>query len=170
MQSVKTLRKELGLSQKDFASLIGCNTGQLAMAEANMRRLPANSHSALTILQTKAEKSPAAKAKKAAPIQNKAISTMLEKAVKSTKIKLGRQQLKGEALENKITAAENMIAFADLALQQKEQPELTQMQLTVLQRQAGEKLIRYQLEHINCQLQIASLEAIIARARALKNI
>ena len=119
MQALKTLRKQIGLSQKDFANLIGCSTGQLAMAETNMRRLSAESYSALLMIQTNAEKSTAVKAKKAVSTTNIAISNMLNKVIKSTKIKLGRQQIKEEAFKNKITAAENLQAFAAFALQQK---------------------------------------------------
>ena len=169
MQVLKTLRKQIGLSQKDFAPLIGCSTGQLAMAESNMRRLSSESYPALLMIQTNAEKSTAIKAKKAASAPNKAISNMLNKVIKSTKIKLGLQQFKEEAFKSKITAAENLVAFTALALQQKELAELTQMQLTVLHRQAGEKLSRCQLALLNCQLQIAGLEAIITAATSFKN-
>ena len=168
MQSLKLLRKELGLSQKDFANLIGCNTGQLAMAETNMRRLSAESYQALLMIQTNAQKSSAAKAKKSVSTPNIAISNMLNKVIKSTKIKLGRQQIKEEAFKNKITAAENLLAFTALALQQKGLAELTKMQLTVLHRQAGEKLSRSQLALLNCKLQIAGLQAIITAANSFK--
>jgi transcriptional regulator with XRE-family HTH domain len=151
MQALITLRKQLGLSQKKFADLIGCSIGQIAMAETNMRQLSASSNSAFSIMKTTAEKSTAVKLKKAVPAQNNAISNLLKKTVKSTTIKLSRQQFKEEEIKSKITAAENLLAFTALALQQKELAELTQMQLTDLQRQAGEKLIRYQLEHINYQ-------------------
>ena len=169
MQTLKTLRKELGLSQKDFANLIGCNTGQLAMAETNMRRLSADSYSAFSTIKTNAEKSTGVKLKKAVPTQNNAISNLLKKAVKSNTIKLSRQQFKEEAFKSKITAAENLLAFTALALQQKELAELTKMQLTVLKRQAGEKLSRCQLALLNCQLQIAGLQAIITAATSFKN-
>ena len=169
MQALKTLRKQIGLSQKDFANLIGCSTGQLAMAETNMRRLSAESYSALLMLQTNAEKSTAVKAKKAVSTPNKAISNMLNKAVKSTKIKLSREQIKEEAFKNKITAAENLLAFTALALQQKGLAELTKMQLTVLHRQAGEKLSRSQLALLDCKLHIVGLQATITAATSFKN-
>ena len=75
------------------------------MAETNMRRLSAKNYQALLMIQTNAEKSTAVKAKKAVSTPNIAISNMLNKVIKSTKIKLGRQQIKEEAFKNKITAA-----------------------------------------------------------------
>ena len=170
MQSLKILRNQLGLSHADFANLIGCSAAQLAMAESNGRQLSPENYSAFSILQTHTETSVNASNKKAAPIQNITISNLLDKAVKNNKIKLSRQQLKQEDLNNKKTAAENLLAYTATALQVNGQPELTQMHLTVLQRQAGEKINRYHQDIINCQLQIAGLAAIIATAIALKNI
>lgn len=170
MQALKELRKQLGLSHVDFANLIGCKAAQLAMAESKGRQLSAKNYLELSILQTHTEKIVEAKNKQAAPIQNITISNMLEKSIKTTKIKLVRQQIKQEDLKSKKTAAENLLAYTAIALQVNDLAELTQMHLTVLQRQASEKINRYHQNILNCELQIAGLEAIISTALLLKNI
>ncbi len=168
MEQLKNLRQQLGVSQKDFAALMGCSTGQLAMAEAGLRKLPPAAHTNM-LLQPAPTKASAAKSVAPAQSTHKAALAALKKMGRAANTKLVGQQLLAESLEKAITAADSMQAFAALYQQQKILPELTRMQLEVLRRKAGEKKARYQLRLLKCQLQVAGLEAMIAKAATLQS-
>jgi len=168
MKYLKIFRQQLGVSQKDFAALMGCSPGQLAMAESGLRKLPLSAHASILLEHTPATTSAAISAAPP-PSTNEAALPALKKMQRAANYKLVRQQLLAENLDKKIAAANNMLAFAAVYQQQKALPDLISMQLEVLRRKAGQKKARYELRLLKCQLCIAGLEAMIVKADNLQS-
>jgi hypothetical protein len=63
-----------------------------------------------------------------------------------------------------------MITVTQALATVKNQEETTRLQQQVMQRQAAEKLVRYQQQWVGYQIAMAGLQASIDKAIALKNI
>jgi transcriptional regulator with XRE-family HTH domain len=169
MNDLKNIRKKLGFSQHEFAGLIGCKKGQLAMVETSKRKLSGISQPVMEILQN-SPSAPIASLVKSQNKLRKSENGFLVKAIKIRNVKLGKLELLAERLENKMANANTMIAVTTAHLKLKGQPELQQMQLTVFQRQAGERRDRFQQQWLGCQVEMAGLQAAIDKAMDMKNI
>ena len=166
---MKNCRKKLGFSQQEFADLIGCKKGHYAMAESGKRILPAINQNVLTILENIDPVHNETMAKSLTD-SNKTSIAILNKTIKQQQLKLGKLLLLTENIENKMQIAKTMITVTQALLTVKNQDETTRMQQQVMQRQAAEKLVRYQQQWIGCQITIAGLQASIDKAIELKTV
>lgn len=166
---MKNCRKKLGFSQQEFADLIGCKKGHYAMAESGKRILPAINQNVLTILENIDPVHNETMAK-SLTASNKTSIAILNKTIKQQQLKLGKLLLLTENIENKMQIAKTMITVTQALLTVKNQDETTRMQQQVMQRQAAEKLVRYQQQWISYQIAIAGLQASIDKAIELKTV
>jgi DNA-binding transcriptional regulator YiaG len=169
MEQLKNLRKQLGLSQADFADLLGCKEATFAMAESGLRHLPAASLQVASLLLA----TPQHKVQLQVQTKVKDWFTDLElkwlsKAIFIRKIKLQKVELQIEALDIKIQQASNLMQFA-ANLQSSGQPlnELTALKLEVLRRKALEKHSHYRQKWLALQLNMTGLQAEIEKAATL---
>lgn len=166
---MKNCRKKLGFSQQEFADLIGCNKGHFAMAESGKRMLPAINQEVVTILEN-IEPLKTTSLAKSLPVPNKTTITILNRTIKQQQLKLGKILLLKENIENKMQIANTMITVTQALATVKNQEETTRLQQQVMQRQAAEKLVRYQQQWISYQIAMAGLQASIDKAMELKSM
>jgi transcriptional regulator with XRE-family HTH domain len=167
MHHLKETRLQWGISQSDFADLLGCTRSQLAMAETGKRHL--NTAASLMIHRMESTKPnayypyPAA----AAATDERHLKA-LEHDFQGRYIKLYRLERLAEKLAAKMQQCLNLAAMA-AALMQTE-PVLAgipRMRLQVLERQAKSNLSRWQKQWLLCQVDIAGQQAAMAKAKAL---
>jgi transcriptional regulator with XRE-family HTH domain len=169
MKHYKDLRKKLGFSQQEFADLNGFKKGHLAMSESGKRTLPTINQKVLAVLENTDPLNTTTLAK-SLPSLKKTTIAILNKTIKQHQVKLGKLQLLAENIENKIQTANTMITVTQALASVKNQDETTRLQQQVMQRQAAEKLVRYQQQWVGYQIAMAGLQASIDKAMALKNI
>ena len=134
-----------------------------------MRTLPAINQKVLTILENFDPLNTYIMAK-SLPAFNKSNIAILNINIKEQQVKKGKLLLLTENIENKMQIAKTMITVTQALATVKNQDETTRMQRQVMQRQAAEKLVRYQQQWIGCQITIAGLQASIDKAIELKTV
>ena len=139
------------------------------MAESGKRTLPDINQNVLTILENIDPLNTNTMAK-SLPASNKATIAILNRNINEQQVKKGKLLLLTENIENKMQIAKTMITVTQALETVKNQDETTIMQQQVMQRQAAEKLVRYQPQWIGCQITIAGLQASIDKAIELKTV
>ncbi|MES2776803.1 MAG: helix-turn-helix transcriptional regulator [Bacteroidota bacterium] len=165
MEYFKEMRIELGLSQNEFADLIGCNEGQLAMAESGRRNLPRAAANFVRLLTHEPANPSSGQADN---VYTQAELKAMEMDLRKRTLQISKLEERSDALEIKTRHAGNMIAKS-AAIQNSgvQMDETTQLTLVVLQRKAIEKQSRYRKQWFACLAEIAGLQAANEKAGQL---
>jgi transcriptional regulator with XRE-family HTH domain len=164
-----TLRKKLGLTIEEFATLIGSNSGVLSMAEIGKRNLPFNSsmlatHWELSMMEAEkieAEKNNAEDWKDPAAIQ-----AFCHQKIRVASIKLEKLSLALESLISKAHTLGLLLQTIQVHTSKSSsiQSEIIPLQIEVLERKAREKLKDIHIQIIEHNISIAGLKAEIEAA------
>jgi hypothetical protein len=159
-----TLRKKLGLTIEEFATLIGSNSGVLSMAEIGKRNLPSTSsllaaHWELSMMQ--AEQNNAEDWKDSAAIQ-----AFCHQKIRVASIKLEKLTLSIESLIAKAHTLGLLLQTIQVHASKPSsiQSDIIPLQIEVLERKAREKLKDIHIQIIEHNISIAGLKSEIEAA------
>lgn len=167
MHHLKETRLQWGISQSDFADLLGCTRSQLAMAETGKRCL--NTAASLMIHRMETTKPNAYQPyPAAAAAADKSHLKALEHDFQGRYIKLFRLERLAEQLAAKMQQCLHLAEMAATLLQTEPVlADIPRMRLQILERQAKSNLGRWQKQWLLCQVDIAGQQAAMAKAKAL---
>lgn len=166
---IYNLRIKLGLTLEELSTLIQCSFGQLAMAEADKRKLPTQSLLLLSQLElslTEAEKEQANPAD-----DTTALQAMYQKHIKVTQAKRSKLELTLDKLTHKTKALQTLLKTIAVwsATELPTDSDLTHLQMQVLARKSRQKLKQIRLQIAEYKIRIAGLSAEIAEAEQYAN-
>ncbi|MEO7313383.1 MAG: helix-turn-helix transcriptional regulator [Chitinophagaceae bacterium] len=168
MNYLKETRLQWGISQNDFADLLGCTRSQLAMAETGQRELPFASDRMIRRM----ESTKSSQFQPYAPVKLQADESclkVLDRDITDRRLKLYRLERSAEQLYVKVQQGLHLIEMAASILQTEPVlDELARLRLELLERQAKQKLTQWQKKWLLCQVEIAGQKAAMANAVELK--
>ncbi len=163
MADIQAIRQALGISQTEFATLIDCDRGILAMAETGKRFLPTTAR--LTAVAIQNAMLPTAQLANISSPHDAAIQKMLSKHLKTCEAQLQQKQLALAAITEKIQQAEQLLHVAAALGADITYSENARLQWAILQRKATTKLKKYYLLRVKTLIAINGLTAEINYAK-----
>jgi len=163
MLIIQTTRQALGVSQNEFATLVDCDRGILAMAEIGKRLLPTSASLALVTIQNAMLSTD----QFAIPTLDATAQTLLNKHTKRCEAQLQQKQLQLNTINQKIQQAQQVIHVANILGIDNSLSENARLQWTILQRKASLQLKKHLLLRIKTLVAISGLTAEIAYTKTL---
>lgn len=163
MADIQAIRQALGISQTEFATLIDCDRGMLAMAETGKRFLPTTA--SLSAIAIQNAMLPTAQLANIASPHDAATQKMLSKHIKTCEAQLQQKQLVLAAITEKIQQAEQLLHVAAALGADLTYTENAHLQWDILQRKATTKLKKYYLLRVKTLIAISGLTAEINYAK-----
>ncbi len=163
MLTIQTTRQALGVSQNEFATLVDCDRGILAMSEIGKRLLPTSASLALVTIQNAMLSTDQI----AIPKLDATAQAILNKHIKRCETQLQQKQLQLNTINQKIQEAQQVIHVANILGANDSTSENARLQWTILQRKASLQLKKQLLLRIKTSLAMSGLTAEIAYAKTL---
>ena len=170
MQTLKKLRADLGLSQIQFAGLLGISGGLLALVETGKRSLPTNARQVVLFLGHLVSLLPAFDPE-AFPILDETNQNRLNRKIRDLNKQLSKNNF---LLEGYLTKLEKLTKLAALGEEQQTNAiwpdgSIEKDEWNLLQRKNSKKISKINLEIILLKISISGLEAEIKTASEKNN-
>ena len=168
MSFIKTLRNSLGISQTALATLINSTLGAVAMAEIGHRHLSLRVEPLLSALERASLE--AINNPKPIVLSNEQLNKLMNRIIREKGASKKLLLLKEERLDMQMQQVQHLQQVANLL---EANPSFTQdnivgLQLKLLKRKARIKQQALQLQLAKLSIDVASLEASIAKANEMK--
>jgi len=158
MHPAKEIREKLGLTQPEFATLLGINLGLLAMAEIGKRSLPG---SALLLLGQINQIIELHAAEPLETSMSAPAKERLAKWIKSKELEFRKAELQLEKLDEKLQQMRKVLAVGEPLKSVWPPDSLAHDQWVLLVRQAQRKVENLETERVELHLKAEGLRTVI---------